>query len=178
MFLKARKKKKIRCVPTSVDIDINKNIEFLNLQKRPSSFQRPPPPTPPVKKIWLSRWCFCGSVGTRWPSYRMQNICPPEEFSQMMEVLRTDLPSSFRITGSRQHPPPPPPYPPEKFSQMMEVLRTDLPSSFRITGSRQHPRRVRKIMDPDPNFFKFGSATLFVSFCGKQLLHYQFFLIQ
>lgn len=33
--------------------------------------------------------------------YRAQKICPEEEFPRMMEVLKSDLPSSFRITGSR-----------------------------------------------------------------------------
>jgi hypothetical protein len=32
---------------------------------------------------------------------RVQKICPEEEFPRMMEVLKSDLPSSFRITGSR-----------------------------------------------------------------------------
>jgi hypothetical protein len=31
----------------------------------------------------------------------VQKICPEEEFPRMMEVLKSDLPSSFRITGSR-----------------------------------------------------------------------------
>ncbi|XP_021962974.1 RNA cytosine-C(5)-methyltransferase NSUN2 isoform X2 [Folsomia candida] len=33
--------------------------------------------------------------------YRMQNICPDEEFDQMMAMCRQSLPASFRITGSR-----------------------------------------------------------------------------
>jgi len=33
--------------------------------------------------------------------YRKQNICPQEEFQEMMETLKKDLPSSFRISASR-----------------------------------------------------------------------------
>ena len=28
-------------------------------------------------------------------------LCPPGEFQHMMETLKTDLPASFRITGTR-----------------------------------------------------------------------------
>jgi len=33
--------------------------------------------------------------------YRAQDICPAEEFDEMIKVLKTDLPASFRITGYR-----------------------------------------------------------------------------
>jgi len=35
--------------------------------------------------------------------YRAQKFCSDEEFDKMMEVLKTDLPASFRITGTRSH---------------------------------------------------------------------------
>jgi len=35
--------------------------------------------------------------------YRAQKFCSDEEFDKMMEVLKTDLPASFRITGNRSH---------------------------------------------------------------------------
>jgi len=35
--------------------------------------------------------------------YRAQKFCSDEEFDQTMEVLKTDLPASFRITGTRSH---------------------------------------------------------------------------
>ena len=32
--------------------------------------------------------------------YRCQEgLCPPEEFSEMIKVMKSDLPASFRITG-------------------------------------------------------------------------------
>jgi len=35
--------------------------------------------------------------------YRAQKFCSDEEFDQTMAVLKTDLPASFRITGTRSH---------------------------------------------------------------------------
>jgi len=35
--------------------------------------------------------------------YKAQKFCSDEEFEQTMEVLKTDLPASFRITGTRSH---------------------------------------------------------------------------
>jgi len=35
--------------------------------------------------------------------YRAQKFCSDEEFDKMMEVLKTDLPASFRITGTRSN---------------------------------------------------------------------------
>jgi hypothetical protein len=40
-------------------------------------------------------------LGVNSVGVRMQKICPEDEFPRMMEVLKSDLPSSFRITGSR-----------------------------------------------------------------------------
>ena len=33
--------------------------------------------------------------------YKSQGICPEDQWEEMMRVLRTDLPASFRITGTR-----------------------------------------------------------------------------
>ena len=33
--------------------------------------------------------------------YKAQGICPGDQWEEMMKVLRTDLPASFRITGTR-----------------------------------------------------------------------------
>ena len=33
--------------------------------------------------------------------YKAQGICPDDQWEEMMQVLRTDLPASFRITGTR-----------------------------------------------------------------------------
>ncbi|XP_050305641.1 tRNA (cytosine(34)-C(5))-methyltransferase [Anthonomus grandis grandis] len=33
--------------------------------------------------------------------YRTQNVCKPEEFDQFIQYMKTDLPSTFRITGSK-----------------------------------------------------------------------------
>ena len=33
--------------------------------------------------------------------YKSQGICPEDQWEEMMMVLRTDLPASFRITGTR-----------------------------------------------------------------------------
>ena len=33
--------------------------------------------------------------------YRAQNFCSDEDFDKMLEVFKTDLPASFRITGTR-----------------------------------------------------------------------------
>lgn len=30
-----------------------------------------------------------------------EEVCPPEEYDQMIEYLRRDLPASFRVTGIR-----------------------------------------------------------------------------
>jgi len=35
--------------------------------------------------------------------YKAQEICPEQEFEQMIQTLQSDLPSSFRITGNRSH---------------------------------------------------------------------------
>jgi len=35
--------------------------------------------------------------------YRAQKFCSDEDFDKTMEVLKTDLPASFRITGTRSH---------------------------------------------------------------------------
>ncbi|XP_055544299.1 tRNA (cytosine(34)-C(5))-methyltransferase [Wyeomyia smithii] len=35
--------------------------------------------------------------------YKHQNICPAEEWDQFMEKLRSSLPTTFRITGSKSH---------------------------------------------------------------------------
>lgn len=35
--------------------------------------------------------------------YKAQQICPDEEFEEMIKTLQLDLPSSFRITGNRSH---------------------------------------------------------------------------
>ena len=33
--------------------------------------------------------------------YRSQEgLCPPEEFSEMIQIMKSDLPASFRITGT------------------------------------------------------------------------------
>ena len=35
--------------------------------------------------------------------YRSQsNLCPTDEFDEMIRVLKTDLPASFRITGTNE----------------------------------------------------------------------------
>ena len=32
--------------------------------------------------------------------YKSQDICPEDQWEEMMRILRTDLPASFRITGT------------------------------------------------------------------------------